>query len=219
MGRLLRMGRKIKAAIGAAIIIALFIVISYFMSRNVVFFENLITGNEIWGSLIYILILAFSVVIAPVSSLPLIPVASNIYGVLITRILTMTGWLLGEIIAFGIARKWGKPIVKRLVKIKELEKIECRLHDEHKFFTLVLFRIFFFPADILSYALGLFTNVSWRMFIITSFIGVLPMAFLFAYLGTLPILIQVIFFVIGLLVVLSVAHILIKHVKSCEIKK
>ena len=42
------------------------------------------------------------------------------------------------------------------------------------------------PVDILSYALGLFTDMKTRDFTIATIIGITPFSFVFAYLGSVP---------------------------------
>lgn len=203
-----KMNSKIKAGIVGIFVIALFVILSYFVQKNLSFFEEIIKDYKIWGAVFYVIILALSVVIAPVSSLPLIPLASNLYGWKIGALLNWIGWCLGAITAFSIARKWGKPLVRKLVNMKELEVLEKNLADEKKFFTLILLRMFFFPADILSYGLGLFTSISWKMLLSTTLIGILPFAIIFAYVGLLPTTFQIVFFIIGLLLLALIGYFL-----------
>lgn len=42
------------------------------------------------------------------------------------------------------------------------------------------------PVDVLSYALGLFSNMSHSAFLLATLLGVTPFAFVFSYLGSLP---------------------------------
>ena len=205
-----RLYKKTKAILWLILIGFLFIALSYIIQKNIVWIENLIKGYEILGAVIYILFLAISEVISPLSAVPIIPLASSIWGGFITSILNLAGWFLGAIIAFAIARKFGKPLVKRLVNMQELSKLENKLKENQKFFTLIILRIFLFPFDILSYALGIFTKISWKMFLITTLIGILPFAIMLAYLGLLPILIQAILLSLGLVFLLILGYILLK---------
>jgi uncharacterized membrane protein YdjX (TVP38/TMEM64 family) len=61
----------------------------------------------------------------------------------------------------------------------------------------------FLPSDLLSYALGLFSSVKLRTFAFATFIGFIPLALIFSYLGVLPPIYQVIgFVVLGLVIIL-----------------
>lgn len=50
------------------------------------------------------------------------------------------------------------------------------------FTTIVMFRILF-PADVLSYALGLFTTISFRLYMSATMLGTLWSSFMFSYIG------------------------------------
>jgi hypothetical protein len=80
---------KTKSFIGLLIILGLFILSSYLVRENIDLIKGLI-GNDFLGILIYILITITAIVIAPISMMPLIPVASNIWGRIPTAI--FRGW-------------------------------------------------------------------------------------------------------------------------------
>jgi uncharacterized membrane protein YdjX (TVP38/TMEM64 family) len=42
------------------------------------------------------------------------------------------------------------------------------------------------PMDVMSYVLGLFTDMSWQAYLAATALGLLPSAMLLAYLGELP---------------------------------
>ena len=70
---------KIKAFAGILVIVAFFILSSYLVRENLDFVKSLI-GNNFLGVLIYISIVIIAIVIAPINMLPLVPIASNIFG-------------------------------------------------------------------------------------------------------------------------------------------
>ena len=192
---------KSKALFGILAILILFILSSYLVRENIEFVENLI-GNNFLGILIYILITVIAIVIAPISMMPLIPVASNLWGVVPTAIILIFGWTIGSIIAFGISRKYGVPLIKKFVSLEKLNKLESKIPKENLFIDILLLRMAI-PVDLLSYALGLFSKVKFKTYALATFIGLIPFAFVFSYLGTIPIYYQILgFFVVGLIIVL-----------------
>src|SRR3989344_9027725 len=112
---------KTKSFLLALTVIALFILVSYYTKQNVDFLKNLI-GNDFRGVFVYILIVIFAIVFAPVSMMPLIPLASNIYGVFYAAIFNILGWTIGSFIVFFICRKYGVSIIKKFVSLNEMYK-------------------------------------------------------------------------------------------------
>lgn len=162
--------------------------------------QLLVTSSGHWSMFYYVVITAVAIVVAPVSTLPLMPVATMAWGWQIAGALSVLGWVLGSQVAFFLARRYGKKFIQRFVSLESLARFENSLPKENIFWTVVLLRMTV-PVDILSYALGLFSNISTRMFFLSTLVGVTPFAFIFSYTGGLSpglqfiILIEVIFFV------------------------
>jgi|TARA_B100001971_G_C18261082_1_gene586937 uncharacterized membrane protein YdjX (TVP38/TMEM64 family) len=192
---------KTKSFIGLLIILGLFILSSYLVRENIDLIKGLI-GNDFLGILIYILITITAIVIAPISMMPLIPVASNIWGRIPTAIILIFGWTLGSIIVFYISRKYGVPLIKKFVSLEKINKLESKIPKENLFLDILLLRMII-PVDILSYALGLFSKVKFKTYFLATIIGLIPFAFIFSYLGTIPFYYQILgFFVVGLIITL-----------------
>ena len=137
------------------------------------------TGRFV-GAFVYFLLTIIAVVIAPISTFPLLPIAVSLWGPFLTATLSITGWTLGSVIAFLLARRYGKPIVRRFADISEVERLAGLLPKEHMFFTLIALRVAV-PVDIFSYAVGLFVPVSLTVFTLSTLVGVSPFAFIFSY--------------------------------------
>jgi len=194
---------KLNIAITLALVILSFIIVSYFVEQNIDSLGKLIRENYALGLFIFTLADILSVVIAPITSLPLIPIASNTYGVLITTIFFSIGGIVGSLIAFWIGRKYGKNLVKKIISIDEAEEVSEAINKKNLFFSLIVLRIVV-PADVLSYALGIFTNVKYGMYVLTLIIGIIPGAFYFAYIGSLPWEYQIFGWVAGIIVLVSI---------------
>lgn len=139
--------------------------------------QGVIAGLSIVG-----LILFATTVVAPLNSLALIPIASGLYGWLLTAFVATFSWFVAAIVAFVIARYLGRPALRALGFKASLDKIEKKIPEHVSFWSIVFLRIMF-PVDVLSYALGLFSNVSLPVYASATLIGITPFAFIFSIMG------------------------------------
>ena len=181
--------KRIETIAELAIIVFLFVSVSFFFQ---------LYGNEILkfagaeysiSKMLYVIVTISAVVVAPVSTLPLISVATNMWGWVIAGTLSIVGWSIGAQLAFIIARRLGKPFVERFFSLKRLQDIENRFSNRNTFWTIVFLRMII-PVDILSYALGLFSGVRSITFFFATLLGISPFAYIFAYAGGLPTYLQ-----------------------------
>lgn len=157
--------------------------ISFFWDAPVHFFESLIGENIIFGALVFVAIMFVATVIAPITTLPLVPLIAPVLGPFTTGTLSIIGWGLGAIVAFLIARHAGRPLLGKFISLSEIDKYESYIPKETRFFLIVMLRMMV-PVDILSYALGLFSRVSLTQYTFATFIGITWFAYAFAYLGS-----------------------------------
>lgn len=192
---------NLKAYLGILLIILLFILVAYVSQNYNEGLKALVENNGALGMLSYCIITAVAVVIAPISSIPLLPLASMLWGWKIAALLSIIGWVIGSQIAFELARRYGKPLIQKLISLKRLEELEGTLPKQNIFWFVVFLRMLI-PVDVLSYALGLFSKIQSIPFFFTTLLGVTPFAFIFAYTGTLPWKFQI-FFLLGIGVLLT----------------
>ncbi len=166
-------------------LLAVFFVLAVFLTQS--YQEEIVKYLDFGylGMLIYVLLGITSTVIAPVSTLALIPIATALWGGLVTALLNTTAWTLGAVIAFLISRRYGKPLVEKYSNLEKIAKYERVLGTKHIFWHLVVLRIVI-PVDVLSYAIGLFTSVKLTTYASATLLGVMPFAFILAYAPTLP---------------------------------
>jgi uncharacterized membrane protein YdjX (TVP38/TMEM64 family) len=137
-----------------------------------------------WGLLLYLLLNVLDAVLLPGATLPLIPVATTVWGPIPAALATTAGWTGGSLIAFLIARRWGAPLVRRLTSMQRIRDMRRFIPDD-LFWSVLLVRLIL-PMDVISYVLGLFTDMSWAKYALATALGLTPAAFLLAYLGSLP---------------------------------
>lgn len=176
---------------------------SYLVQTNLEFIESLVV-NDFLGMVIYVFLAVASVVIAPVASVFLMPVASVLWGIFLTGILSITGWAIGSYIAFVLSRKYGVDLIKKFVSLEQIYDFEKKIPSKNIFWMIVLIRIIT-PPDFTSYAIGLFSKVKTAPYMIATIIGLIPFAFILAYLGVIPFIYQLIgFLVIGIILLVII---------------
>ena len=101
-----------------------------------------------------------------------IPMGTIIFGMGYGFYLNFIGIMIGSIINFILARKFGRPFVELLVDESKFRKYTRWLDDEKRFSKLFTFGMFFplSPADLLCYIAGL-SDISFKQYILTLSIG------------------------------------------------
>jgi uncharacterized membrane protein YdjX (TVP38/TMEM64 family) len=171
-----------------------------------------IDRHPVWGLTLYLALNIVDAVLAPGATLPLIPVAVHVWGRILAALATTFGWTAGSLIAFLIARRWGYPIVRKFTSMQRVQNLK-RYVPEDLFWSIVLVRLVL-PMDVISYVLGLSTDISWSKYVAATALGLTPSALLLAYLGKLPHAYEIIAFGIGAAIV--VASILIARKKAAR---
>lgn len=146
--------------------------------------KEFIEQNPFWGVFLYIVLNVLDAVLAPGATLPLIPVAVRAWGHVPAALVTTAGWTAGSLVAFLIARRWGYPVVKKITSVERVKRLR-RYIPEDLFWSVVLMRMVM-PMDVISYALGLFTDMTWPKYVAATALGVAPSAFVLVVLGKLP---------------------------------
>jgi uncharacterized membrane protein YdjX (TVP38/TMEM64 family) len=167
------------AIIGGALIAVVFVVRAHADSIG-----RFIDDHPFWGLFLYISLNVLDAVLAPGATLPLIPVAAHMWGRVMAALATTAGWTAGSLIAFLIARRWGYPIVRKLTSLQRVQGMR-RYIPKDLFWSIVLARLVL-PMDVISYVLGLFTDMGWSRYVAATALGLTPSALLLAYVGKLP---------------------------------
>ncbi len=167
---------------GVTLFLGVVIVLSLW-SEPVAYFADSIemAGYAAYGTFVALLILA--TVAAPLTALPLVPIAAQVFGPFITGLLSIAGWTLGAVIAFGIARTLGAPLAERLTAVERIAMRLAGMPVGHRLLLLVVLRMVV-PVDIASYALGVIPTIRFSEYLLTTIVGVAYFSFVFAYLGT-----------------------------------
>lgn len=202
--------KKILRRIFALIIVAgVFVLASIIADRYENEISLLVKDGGVLGMITYVAITIIAVVVAPISILPLMPLASMLWGWPLAGVLSIIGWTIGAQIAFAIARQFERSFIEKIIPREKLKAIEGRIRKQQLFWSVVFLRMVI-PVDVLSYALGLFSQINSTAYFFATLIGVTPFAFVFAYVGTIPTFYQIAVLIVGV-IVLSLLYVFRKR--------
>lgn len=143
--------------------------------------QSWIEQHKVLGGVAYLAAVVASVVLLPLSSLPLLPFVARLYGVWVTALLSAGGWWIGSLIAFQLARL-GRRYLERFTSLAAVDRLEDRIPRDIGFGGIVILRMIF-PVDIVSFALGLLKHLRFSTYAIASLIGIVPFSFVLTYAG------------------------------------
>ena len=153
--------------------------------------ENLFNSKELQdilvslnnlGPLLIILLMSGAIVMSPLPSAPIAIASGYVYGHSWGTIYIILGAEIGAIIAFTISRLLGYEAIQQRFG----NKIESSWLNSSRHLMLLIFisrLIPFISFDAISYAAGL-TKISYMQFSIATLLGIIPMSFLLAHLGS-----------------------------------
>lgn len=149
------------------------------------YLSSLLLAYPLLAPLLFILLRAVPVIIPPIPGVLFDLVGVALFGWQLGLFLALIGAHIGAAGSFFIARYFREPVVRRFVPLQKLHEIEAQYSERQKFWGLVGLRFITSPFfDYANYAAGL-TNMSFFTFILSTFIGVLPYAFIIYYFGSL----------------------------------
>jgi len=176
------MNRRIIILSGVAIIIAFLFwyssVLQEVFYAVVDFLGELALQNEFLAIMVFILTAALAALISPLTNIPLVPIATLIWGPFLTTIFLLVGWLVGDIIAYVIGRHLGHKIVCYIVSAEKLEEWS-NVVKKHTNFRRALFLRVALPAE-LGYAFGII-RYHFGYFMLITFFAELPLAIVSTY--------------------------------------
>jgi len=135
-------------------------------------------AHPLLGRLAFVLFSSLSVLLGPVTTIPLVPAALLIWSVESTVALLLGGWLVGNIGAYAIGYFWGRPLVRKLIAETKLQKWEEILDKAGTIPLMILFRIAM-PSET-GYIFGIM-RYKFAKYLLVTFVSELPFALLAGY--------------------------------------
>lgn len=142
----------------------------------------------VWAPVMFVLAQVAQVVVTPLSHYTVGLVGGFLFGTTYGAILNWTGRVIGHTLAFFIAKKLGRVIVKKFVPEESFKKFEYFFSEKSggKLQASILFLIFFLPLlpdDELSYIAGI-AGLKTKYFMLANIFGQTGGALSLAYLGS-----------------------------------
>ncbi len=169
--------------LGIVVIIVLFIGADLLTNTYTREISTLIESYGMEGKMLFTAMAMIAVVIPVWSNIFLLPFGVVTWGPFLTAVFCITGWWLGSVVSFYIARSYKEWLLTKYPSLHKYELIDSLVPNKHIFPSLIFLRMTM-PVDILSYALGLFSKkITWEQNAVTTIIGITPFAFIFSYIG------------------------------------
>ena len=141
-----------------------------------------INSFGIFSSFIFVLLVVIEVVIAAIPPLVLYLAGGLIFGSFFGGTLTLIGNLIGAIIAFFIARKYGRNFVEKEINKKKREKFD-KFSKKYGGFAIFILRLNpLTSSDVVSYLAGL-TTMPLRSLILGTLFGLAPFVYVQTFIG------------------------------------
>jgi len=145
-------------------------------------FIEYINGFGLLGPLVLSLLHIVQVVISIMPGDVFYLAAGYVYGLVPGFVLNLTVTVGAGLLAFGIARRWGRPVVDRLAPPRLIDHWDAVARRRGFVFFLVSFMLPIFPTDTMNYVAGL-SSIRWQEFALAGLLGRAPLIFLFTLLG------------------------------------
>lgn len=149
---------KLKSWVSILIFITIIIVITFYSSQffaNVENIRNLLAKTGFFAPLVFVVVQIVQVVIAPISHYMIQIAGGIIFGFWLGGALNYIGSTIGSIIVFLLARKYGKPLVNKIVNKRIMSKYESAIQKMGPFGLFLIYFLPIFPDDEIIYLVGL----------------------------------------------------------------
>lgn len=144
--------------------------------------RTLVVGWGAWGALALIGLQVAQVLLAPIPGHTLGLVGGYLYGAWLGTLVNMTGTLIGAGLAMWLARRFGRPLARRLVSRRQMERLDELAKRRGLAFFFLIFLFPFLPDDAACFVAGL-SPLPLRELLLLALVGRLPGVFIPNWLG------------------------------------
>lgn len=141
-------------------------------SINPVAVKDWVLSFGAWAPLAYFLAMTAQAILIPIPSSPVTLAGALVFGAPTGLALSMMGSTVGSALVFLAVRRWGEPLVVRLVGKETFRRYSGKL-DERGWWLFLVLLVPFTPDDVVCALAGL-TRISFRRFLILMVLGRLP---------------------------------------------
>ncbi len=141
-----------------------------------------VAGFGSWGPLVSVALNVVQVLLAPLPGQFVGLLNGYLYGLWPGTLYSMVGLLLGTALAMGLARRFGRPLVERLVNPEQLARWDRLAGRRGPLFFFLVFLFPFVPDDVACFLVGLSPLPLLSMLVLAA-LGRLPGVFVSCWLG------------------------------------
>jgi uncharacterized membrane protein YdjX (TVP38/TMEM64 family) len=116
--------------------------------------KGIMAGHPFLGPALFMILSALSAMFAFFSSAVLVPPAVYAWGPVACAALLWAGWMLGGLVSYGLAWRFGRPVLRWLAPGRSIARYQRRLRREASFGFILLFQLAL-PSEIPGLVLGL----------------------------------------------------------------
>ena len=160
-------------------------------------FAMLVARDTPLALLVFTGLAALSAMVAPLSSVPLVPFAITAWGELPVLSFLLAGWLLGGAGSYAVGRYAAYPFIKKFAAYDTVTYYRDKMSTRKQFWFVMLFRLAM-PAELPGYVLG-GLRYSFGKYMVATLVPELIMA-VFTIYATRAFLAEEVFLFIGILI-------------------
>jgi uncharacterized membrane protein YdjX (TVP38/TMEM64 family) len=135
-----------------------------------------------WGPVAIILLEMIQALLAPIPGQAIEAVSGYLYGPWLGTLYPMIGMVIGSFITFSLSRRFGRPLVIRLIGKQSMARMDDLVRRGGALFFFLIWLLPFAPDDLACVAAGL-TPMPIRQFLILMTLGRLPGVFVSVLVG------------------------------------
>lgn len=141
-----------------------------------------VEGFGLWGPLVSIALNIVQVLLAPLPGQFIGMANGYLYGAWLGTLYSMAGLMVGTTLAMGLARRFGRPLVERLVDGQKLARWDRLASRRGPLFFFLVFLLPFLPDDLVCFLIGL-SPLSLPRMVVLAALGRLPGVFASCWIG------------------------------------
>ena len=153
---------------------------TFFSNQDAI--RGFVESYGVFAPIVFVIIQILQVVLTPINHYVIGLAGGFIFGTWYGFILNWIGRVIGTLIAFYLGRKFGRKIIKHVVKQETLSKYD-KIFEKGKLILFLMYFLPIFPDDELSYLAG-FSSMKSKVFIPIMLLGHIGGSLGLAFLGS-----------------------------------
>jgi len=153
---------------------------TFFSNQDAI--RGFVESYGVFAPIVFVIIQILQVVLTPINHYVIGLAGGFIFGTWYGFILNWIGRVIGTLIAFYLGRKFGRKIIKHVVKQETLSKYD-KIFEKGKLILFLMYFLPIFPDDELSYLAG-FSSMKAKVFIPIMLLGHIGGSLGLAFLGS-----------------------------------